>query len=340
MQKVIGGEFEISDLNRHVRCNLNEDFQFFSSGRAALFAILQYIKKLKGVNRILLPDYLCSSIVDTVTTSELEYTFYPVNNDLIPDMDFIRDEIQTKDSVLVINYFGLLKLEYVYEEIKQIHSPVQIIEDDVQALPSFLNPISDNVDFSFTSLRKWLPVPDGGLAKAKADIILPQPKNINTFSQYKWSGLFLKGNRDIGIDEDSIYLDLLTKGESLIDDNLTSRISEYTKNYFSAKYPHLDFNLRKRNSDYLLSGLEKIGIKPIIDVPDDITPFFIPIWLEDRDRVRREMFKENIFCPVHWPLDGLKIKKGAEMAEHELSLIIDQRYTFSDLDRILGILAK
>ncbi len=340
MQKVIGGEFEISSLNRHVRGHLNEDFQFFSSGRAALFAILQYIKKLKGVDRILLPDYLCSTIVSTVTASELEFAFYPVNNNLIPDSGFIENAIQPTDSVLVINYFGLLKLEYVYEAIKYIHSSVQIIEDDVQSLPSFLNSIPDNVDFSFTSLRKWLPIPDGGLARAKADIMLPRPKNINTFFQYKLSGLFLKGNRDYGLEDDSIYLDLLTKGESLMDDNLTSGISEYTKNYFSAKYPHLDFNLRKRNSDYLLSGLEKIGIKPIIDVPDDITPFFIPVWLEDRDRVRREMFKENIFCPVHWPLDGLKIKKGAEMAEHELSLIIDQRYTFSDLDRILGILAK
>lgn len=340
MQEIIGGEIEISDLNRFSHNCLAENFQFFSSGRAALFAILQHARDINGIKRILLPDYLCSSIVNTVKACKLESSFYQINSDLMPDLDFIRNEIRPTDSVLVINYFGLLKLEYVYDEIKRINSSVLIIEDDVQALPSFLNPISDNVDFSFTSLRKWLPVPDGGLAKAKADILFPRPKDINTFSQYKLCGLFLKGNRNIGIKDDSIYLDLLAKGESLIDDNLTSETSEYSMNYFSAKYPHLDFNLRKRNSDYLLTGLEKIGIKPLIEVPDDVTPFFIPIWLDNRNQVRQSMFKENIFCPVHWPLDGLKIKKGAEMAEHELSLIIDQRYTFSDLDRILGILAK
>lgn len=314
--------------------------QFFSSGRAVLYAIIECIKANKGISRILLPDYLCSSIVDTVITCGISHEFYSVNDFLFPDLNDVAVKLKPNDAILVINYFGLLGLSDAYVSIKAIDKTVTIIEDDVQALPSFLTPLQENVDFAFTSLRKWLPIPDGGLAKAKGNIELPAAHDLNTFAQYKLSGLFLKGNRDMGITDDSIYLDLLSKGESLIDSNLTSKASDYTVNYFLTKYPHLNFNLRKRNSDYLVNGLNSIGIKPLVDVPSDVIPFFIPIWLEDRNQIRKEMFKENIFCPVHWPLEGLKVKKGAEMAEHELSLIIDQRYTFSDLDRILNILAR
>lgn len=343
MQEIIGGELEIAILNgvsNKISIKEIEDIQFFSSGRAALFSILQYLKESKGVKRILLPDYLCSSIVDTVKSCDLEYVFYSIDDKLLPDLRSVDTLLQANDLILIINYFGLLKLESIYNQIKRIHKNATIIEDDVQALPSFLGELSKNVDFAFTSLRKWLPVPDGGLAKSKETIQLPIPDGENTFAQYKLSGLFLKGNREMGITDDSIYLDLLEKGESLIDDNLTAKTSDYTINYFLSKYPHLNFNLRKRNSDYLLNGLKEIGINPIIDVPSDVTPFFIPIWLEDRNQVRKEMFKHNIFCPVHWPLEGLNLEKGAEMAEHELSLIIDQRYTFSDLDRILSIFSK
>ena len=36
----------------------------------------------------------------------------------------------------------------------------------------------------------------------------------------------------------------------------------------------------------------------------------------------------------------MDIKKGAEMAEHEMSIIIDQRYTNNEMDFILTTLEK
>ena len=50
------------------------------------------------------------------------------------------------------------------------------------------------------------------------------------------------------------------------------------------------------------------------------------------------MFGHDVFCPVHWPLDGLDVKKGKEMAELELSLVVDQRYDEKDMDTIVHLL--
>ena len=50
------------------------------------------------------------------------------------------------------------------------------------------------------------------------------------------------------------------------------------------------------------------------------------------------MFQSEVFCPVHWPLDELKLKKGEEMAQHELSLIVDQRYTLGNMELIIKLI--
>ena len=69
---------------------------------------------------------------------------------------------------------------------------------------------------------------------------------------------------------------------------------------------------------------------------------FVPIWLENRDKVRKAMFAHNIFLPVHWPIEKCsdRLKSGALYAKHELSIIVDHRYDDQDMNRILDILEK
>jgi hypothetical protein len=52
------------------------------------------------------------------------------------------------------------------------------------------------------------------------------------------------------------------------------------------------------------------------------------------------MFQQEIFCPVHWPLENMDVRRGSQLAESELSLIIDQRYERNDMDKIINILTN
>lgn len=83
-----------------------------------------------------------------------------------------------------------------------------------------------------------------------------------------------------------------------------------------------------------------MGIKPCREIENDAVPLFVPIILQKRDKVRKAMFAEHIFCPVHWPVIEYKeeLKTGVYMAEHELSLIVDHRYSSDDMDRILTVI--
>ncbi len=334
---MIGGEFPIAVtdvLNAEGRHSATPDVYTYSSGRAALYQILNYLKQDKGIMRVLLPDYLCSSVLVPVKALGLEFAFYQIDESLELEQDNLSKFYGDNTVILLINYFGLKNLDKQIKAIRKIDESAIIIEDDVQAYYEFLKPLGD-VDFKFTSLRKTFAIPDGGLVKTKH--CMPVVDKPNTFGQYKAAAALLKSMRE-GNFNDKIYLEMFEKGESLIDEEIEcgmSRIAE--KLYYFINDEHVKVR-RLNNAHYLLEELGKIGVKPILPLNEGHVPLFIPITLERRNEVRKAMFQKEIFCPVHWPLEGLELQRGRVMAEKELSLIIDQRYGRKEMDEIIAVL--
>lgn len=334
---MIGGEFQIAvtDIlnaqNRHLEV---PDVYTYSSGRAALFQILKYLRQQKNVNHVLLPDYLCSSVIVPVKELGLDYTFYPINEKLELEPVSFQPLYKKETAVLLINYFGLQNLSSQIKAIRDFDDKAIIIEDDVQAYYEFKKPLGD-VDFKFTSLRKTFAVPDGGLVKTK--YTLPKSEVHNTFGQYKAAAALLKSMRE-GNFNDNIYLEMFEKGETLIDDELESGMSLIAEKLYSYVDEERVKVRRLNNAQYLVEHLKKIGIKPLLPLIEDHVPLFVPIAHKNRDSVRKAMFKHEIFCPVHWPLEGMNLKRGKVLAETELSLIIDQRYGRNDMDAILSLI--
>ena len=164
---MIGGEFQIAVtdiLNAESRQFNNPDVYAYSFGRAALYQILIYLKQEKGVTAVLLPDYLCNSILVPIQKLGLSYSFYPIDEQLELEKKSFAELYKNGSAVLLINYFGLQDLGTQIKDIRNFDKNAIIIEDDVQAYYEFKKPLSD-VDFKFTSLRKTFAVPDGGLVK-------------------------------------------------------------------------------------------------------------------------------------------------------------------------------
>lgn len=334
---MIGGEFPIAVtdlLNAGCRRKEEPDVFKYASGRAALYQILKYLKSEKGVGRVLLPDYLCSSVLVPVETLELEYEFYPIDEVLELEEEVFTTLYKPRTAVLLINYYGLKDLAKQVSFIRNIEKDAIIIEDDVQAYYEFKKPLGD-VDFKFTSLRKTFAVPDGGLVKTKHKLsVIETP---NTFGRYKAAAALLKSMRE-GDFNDQIYLEMFEKGESIIDSELECGMSQIAeKLYGSLDEEHIKIR-RLNNARHLVDLLKTNGVKPILPLTEDHVPLFIPIVLNNRDDVRKSMFQQEIFCPVHWPLEGMELKRGKVMAETELSLIIDQRYGQKELSEIINLL--
>ena len=336
--EIIGGEFDVDvqGLKYHQPDYTQlEGVYKYSSGRSALYHILIDAKNRYGITKVLFPDYLCSSILVAAKAAELEVVFYSLNDDLALDTEVFAILYDEKSAVLIINYFGLQNISSQVTIIRSINRDAVIIEDDVQAYYEFLNPLKE-VNYKFTSLRKTLACPDGGLVKTENN--LTAITSINKFHQYKLAGSILKSLRKPEYYDDEVYLSMFEKGEEMIDAEILSGMSEMSTEILSKLDTDRIGIIRKRNARTILAGIESLGIRTILPVEEDAFPLFVPIFLENRNKVRKYMFQHNVFCPVHWPLEGMDVKKGAKMAERELSIIIDQRYTNKDMEFILDLL--
>ncbi|MBR6979998.1 MAG: hypothetical protein IKH88_09210 [Prevotella sp.] len=336
---MIGGEFHISafDILKAENTSLVEEegVYRYASGRAALFHILKFLKEELKISRLLLPDYLCCSILEPVKKLEFHYEFYSIDEHLLLDGGSFSQLYDSSSAVLIINYFGLQDLSPSIQFIRSIDCDAIILEDDVQAYYEFIKDL-DGVDFKFTSLRKVFAVPEGGLVKTKYK--LPLAKQPNKFGQYKLAAALLKSMRN-GFLNDDVYLDISKLGSELINEDLEMGMNKVAIGLYS----NMDFeSVRKHrldNARILAEHLGELGIQPLLPLKEDKVPLFLPIVLKNRDIVRRRMFEHNIFCPIHWPLDGMSVEKGKQMASEELSLIVDQRYGQKEMYEILSMLS-
>jgi hypothetical protein len=185
-------------------------------------------------------------------------------------------------------------------------------------------------------MRKAFAIPDGGLVKTSRP--MPDVTGPNTFAPLKVKAGVMKQLRGQDGIKDEDYLALFRQGDELISENYESTMSDDSKRLFAGTDFEQAKRQRRANAKVILEGLKSLGINPLIEVPADAVPLFIPIYLENRDEVRRRMFQNEVFCPVHWPLEGMDVKMGREMAEHELSLIIDQRYSVKDIHQVVSLL--
>lgn len=335
---MIGGEFSIpAAVFQQVGAGYpaSPDVYSYASGRAALYQILKYLKREAGISRILLPDYLCTSVLVPVQALHLEFAFYPLDNALRLLPDFFKRSYSAGDAVLLVNYFGLQDLAEDMAYIRSIDNDAILIEDDVQAYYEFKKEL-DYQDFRFTSLRKSFAIPDGGLVKTRHP--LPRVEASNSFGQYKAAAAVIKSMREGHFFDDRLYLELFEKGESLINDDLERGMSRLSGNLLGIQDEEVAKTRRIDNACYLVGELEKLGIKPVLPLVSGKVPLFVPVFLENRDQIRRELFKKEIYCPVHWPSEGMDVAQGARMEEHELSLIVDQRYGRQDMAEIANVI--
>ena len=336
---IIGGEFDIDlqSLQYQRGCNDLHNIYKYASGRSALYYILLDIKRRFGINKILLPDYLCSSVVFAASKAGMGVCYYELNESLEIDTNSFVHQYDIDSAVLIINYFGLQKTDSQVEYVRSLNPNAVVIEDDVQSYYEFCTTLN-NVNYKFTSLRKTFAIPDGGLVKSLYELL--EPEQSNKFHHYQLGGSILKTLRKPEYYDDEVYLSMFERGESMIDDEISLGMSLMAQSIISkTDIIRLQY-IRKRNAKIITDGLNSLGVKTLLPVMENKTPLFVPIYVQDRNKVRKYMFQHNVFCPVHWPLEGLSLKKGAEMAEHELSLIVDQRYTHKDMEYILDLLSQ
>ena len=101
---------------------------------------------------------------------------------------------------------------------------------------------------------------------------------------------------------------------------------------------------RQKNMKHILDLLGgKVDSAPEIERCLNGAPFSLPILVKNRDEVQQKLAKRGVYAPVLWPIcDEARAvcPMSARMADEMLSIPIDQRYNYDDIEDIAKIVLE
>ena len=312
------------------------------SGRTAIDVIIKDIVKTRKVKNVYLPAYCCDSMIEPFLRNNIKVSLYDISFD--GELHYLVDKDLQTDIFYVNNYFGYENTidNEIIEHFK--HKGAIIIYDQTHSL-FMTNDLTDTVaDYTFASIRKWTGVVCGAVVNKKNGTFDLELKNY-PYLQCKIDAMQEKTkyiNSDATIDkqcfldkysEFGLHLSKEYQGYKM--DDLSVRIWQQ-----SDKVTIREQRCENAAVLHLESKLQFIG-----DLSANSCPLFVPILFESTDKrntVRKSLINEKIYCPIHWPKNALITPdmKVNLIFDTELSLICDQRYMESDMERILKVINK
>ncbi len=316
-----------------------------TSGRSAFFLVLQHLKSA-GVNHVHLPAYLCESLLLPVKTLGLKYSFYPVDLSLTA-----HPNPPHHSAVLLIHYFGWLN-PATSELRKEAGRSFHLIEDACHALLSDWSTSSPVERFVLLSPRKFGPLPLGGWCNLPGE----PPRAKAEIEILMWRSLTARLLRGTYLRQPHAPVDPATERFYLsafqaVDQYLEREVGESGVPAFipemAAALDWGKISRRRRRNWRLLHALLANRVQALAGaLPSATVPLGYPILLPaaKRDRVRRVLATQRVFCPVHWPLpvevSARSFPDAATLAQRCMTLPLDQRYDQVDLTHLAGFLLK
>lgn len=347
----IGSEFWLNDrCESSSQLNLANNAIYLLSGRTALDYIIRDIKAKKQFSTIAMPSYCCESMMEPLLRNGVNVEFYDVE----PQDDGLRlnNPSSSSDVVFLLDYFGYTnpELPRLAEQAKAAGKTV--IYDGTHKLNG--NPAVEAVaDYAFCSYRKWLysntasVKKNSGMWNLDSTALLRNTRYENLRNEA--AGFKQKYINGALVDKHD-FLSRFTEAEELLDSDYVGYAAEPES---VDRLQSMDIaslaEKRRRNAQRLIAGLASAALPwlsvPIKTVKPDDCPLFVPVLVKPtlRTKVRQKLIDYSIYCPVHWPLSEQHYRCGIEQHDQslyksELSLVCDQRYELSDMDRVVETL--
>lgn len=324
----------------------NNRLIYTSSGRNAISLCLKILNNQH--KEVLLPAYICESVIEPFLANGYNIKFYDLNNDFSPRINI--DKISEDTSIFFyMNYFGFQTSNDLKNKLWLLKQKnITIIEDVTHSFMT--SKYSDMNDFEIASIRKWLGVPSGGFLWTSDNLAIE-----NSFSEHKKFAHFRKiamnqkalymDNRK-NIDENKEYLNIFYEAEKILDqDNTIYKIDKLSRDILGKT----DFNKLKlkRRENYGILFRELKSVREI-EIPfkildKDTVPLFFPIKVKERAKLRSYLTSKNIFCPIHWPQSKFissNLEYAQNLYDEILSIPCDQRYSKSQMKYVAEIIKE
>lgn len=321
---------------------------YWHSGRDALRALIRSIKP----RRVLFPSFYCQDVYGAAADAGVEHVVAYADGptDASIDPSFLR----AGDLIVVTNTYGLRPRS----PLPSASVDVTVVEDHTHDPTSHWARTS-TADYAFASLRKWFPLPDGGVLWSprkgeapSAPELLGDPSAKVTLDRL--TGMLLKARflAGEGVDK-AAFRALLVRGEGQIGRSRDPQpISPIARALLDLLPTQAWRATRRANHEAFVAaaardrapGRDSAPFRVLSKMAAgdvDITPYCVVLELdshEEREALRSRLVAQRVYPAVLWPMDGGLIPgiPGAhvDLSKRLLCLHCDHRYTKADMTRV------
>ena len=325
---------------------------YVRTGREALALAARTICHDEG-DVVLMPAYCCRTMEWPFLDYGWKIEYFKLKHDLSVDIDDLLEKVHTlkPKAVLVMNYYGFTDVSAAITIVKGC-SNIPVIEDFSHCLLSYdsiLKSYCHKPDFCIASIRKSIGVPDGALFMSnvpyKNEYIITQEtdflkKRLLAFREkekffYTYDEkLRISSKEKLKAASDSLTRPIEVFSMSNESKDIINHIDIETIMYArNNNYKHL-YTLLKDNSQL------EILFKPSLSNP---CPFSFPVIFKDRYSVQKIMADHGLFLQVIWTISDkakLVCQNSKRVSENMLSIPMDQRFDYYDIEEIAGRINK
>lgn len=338
--KEIGSEFWLD--KEYFNSDVIIDETYVLSGRTAIDLIIKDIQKTRIVKNVYLPAYCCDSMIDPFLKNGIHVELYDIRFD--GELKYLIDEDKNCDIFYVTNYFGYDNnvTDDVILHFKQRGAIT--IYDKTHSLFLGNDFTNDIADYTFASIRKWMGVICGAIIE-KNNNYMDVELNDYPYLRCKIEAMqekakFIKG--DSSIDKQHFLNKYGEFSHHLSEEYQGYKMDEKSIAIWKQTDSSVLRNKRLENAMVLHSAKELTFINKL---NVESCPIFVPVFFNttaERDTVRKHLIEQQIYCPVHWPKNKF-ITSDMEVNmifDTELSLVCDQRYTTTDMNRVISTIKE
>ena len=316
MDKPIGGYFELELTN--YGSFIHNDGILLNSGKSAW----EHILRTLTVKHVWVPYFTCDVVLLPLIKLQIPFSFYHIDYHLELQSHI---SLGPKEYLLYTNYFGI-KDSYI-EQLAEIYNHHLII-DNSQAL--FSNPISGIP--TFYSPRKYVGVPDGGIAYCNSPDMWPRYKQDHSY--YRCSNLLKR----LELDPSNGYSEY-KNNEIALSKKPIRRMSALTEKLLnSIDFEHIK-DARISNYKTLSLSLEHFNLFDLPDIGSFQCPMAYPFFSPDTT-LKERLIDNKVFVATYWPsvIDRVQdTDVEFSLVKNLIALPCDQRYDELDMSRIIKL---
>ena len=335
-----GSDFHYIESYNSVRAHLTDVFRnamLLADGRQCIVLLIRQY----GWRRIWMPDYFCYEVIDTIREQTgIEVLFYadsPLKEGNVENLPY-----EEGDVLLRMNYFGLRDVR------RNTDIPVPVIEDHSHD-PFGHWALYSDADWCISSIRKSLPLPEGGMMwspKVHELLEIPQSSEENEkIAAIRWEAMEMKAayldGKEVCKDE---FRNKYIETEEWFDQAEPTQIDERTKKFICKQFDlNLWLGVKRKNWSLLRELVSSEKCKVNGPEHESCTMFSLVLLLDNkaqRDKVRKSLIENCVYPAILWNVPETASEESKKFSERMLSIHCDGRYNEEDIKQLAGILNK